>query len=225
LLRLAVQAGCEGGAVVIDSIKDVVPKISSDESGGAFNGAMQLCIVNGIDVLSLHHPRKGNQENKRTKLSLDDVYGSTWVTAGQGSVIALNGIAGTGTAAFSHLKQPADEISGFDVSFDYDLGTVTTIGNRDIREYLSSLQGRGVSTAQVVGFVTRGTSYTEATRKRVLRRLNRLAEYGDINRSGDAVPLWSVTYIDFGGHSPDTPRTPRTDTPPDTPGHARPVPW
>lgn len=186
---------------------------------------MQLCIVNGIDVLSLHHPRKGNQENKRTKLSLDDVYGSTWVTAGQGSVIALNGIAGTGTAAFSHLKQPADEISGFDVSFDYDLGTVTTIGNRDIREYLSSLQGRGVSTAQVVGFVTRGTSYTEATRKRVLRRLNRLAEYGDINRSGDAVPLWSVTYIDFGGHSPDTPRTPRTDTPPDTPGHERPVPW
>jgi len=205
LLQLATEAGCEGGAIVIDSVKDIVPRISTDESGGAYNDAIQTCIVNGIDVLSLHHPRKATQERDRKALSLDDVYGSTWVTAGQGSVIALNGQAGTGTARFAHLKQPADEILGFDISFDYDLGTITTIGYRDIRGYLQSLEGTQASTAEICAFVHGGSDYTPTIKKRILRQLNRLAEQGEVAKTEQGkgtATLWNATNFTFVGMEP-----------------------
>lgn len=59
-----------------------------------FNDAVQTCVANDVDVLSAHHSRKAPSEGY-TKLSLDDVYGSTWLMAGAGSVIALDGIVET----------------------------------------------------------------------------------------------------------------------------------
>jgi replicative DNA helicase len=92
LLHLAQSADAE--VVATDSIKDVVDRVATDEGGQAFNDAVQTCVANDVDVLSAHHSRKAPSEG-HTKLSLDDVYGSTWLTAGAGSVIALDGIVET----------------------------------------------------------------------------------------------------------------------------------
>jgi hypothetical protein len=81
------------GVVVIDSLKDIAPKLSDEDTGGAINRAWQLCVEAGVEVLSLHHPRKAQADNKKPR-TLADVYGSRWLTAGCGSVLLLWGDAG-----------------------------------------------------------------------------------------------------------------------------------
>ena len=76
--------------VVIDSIKDVAPDLSREESGLGLNNSFQNAIAEGIEVMALHHQRK--QQNGATKpRHLSDVYGSRWITAGTGSVVMLLG--------------------------------------------------------------------------------------------------------------------------------------
>lgn len=158
------------GLVVLDALKDVVGKLSTDESGGAYNDAVQVCVANGVDVITLHHPRKAPSEG-RSMLSLDDVYGSAWITAGQGSVIALQGVVGEGVAKWRHLKVPAEEVGPFDVEIDYDVGTVRTIGYRDALDYLDQVGIEGATTRDVCTYITGKANPTDADIKRVTRRL------------------------------------------------------
>jgi replicative DNA helicase len=167
LYNLAKQA--EARLLVIDSLKDVVSKLSTDESGGAYNDAVQVCVANGVEVITNHHPRKAPSEG-RSMLSLDDVYGSAWITAGQGSVIALQGVVGEGVARWRHLKVPAEEVGPFDVEFDYDTGTVKTIGHRDALDYLGQVGFEGATTRDVCKYVTGKAEPTDAEIKRVSRR-------------------------------------------------------
>ena len=213
LLEAALEAGCEGGAVVLDSIKDLIAKISTDEAGGAYNDAVQLCIVNGIQVLSLHHPRKAPADG-RSSLALDDVYGSTWVTAGQGSIIALNGIAGSGVAKLDHLKQPADKIPSMDISIDYETGHMVPIGVRDIRTHLEAVL-QSETTRQVVEYMTGKTDYTPAEKRSVERRLHRLAQSGEIRRTAGSgrLNLWGSEASTTLGFDPEN----LSDTPSDSP--------
>lgn len=116
----------EVGELVVDSYKDLGPSLAKDEGGKAINNAMQHCVVQGINWLGCHHGRKGNVENQ-TPRSLDDVYGSTWLTAGVGSVLCLWGEPGGQTSEITHLKQPAEDIGPITVAHDRGAGSIEAL--------------------------------------------------------------------------------------------------
>lgn len=76
------------GVIVADSYKDLASGLSNDDVGSAINIAVQEVIARGREWLGVHHTRKAQVGNK-TPRTLDDVYGSTFLTAGLGSVIGL----------------------------------------------------------------------------------------------------------------------------------------
>jgi replicative DNA helicase len=111
----------EADTVVVDSLKDVAIGLSEDAVGAAYNRARQLAITTGVEVIELHHQKKvGSAGGKPNELS--DVYGSTWITAGSGSVILLDGKAGDPIVTFRHLKQPSEEVGPFQVLHDHTAG-------------------------------------------------------------------------------------------------------
>ena len=107
-------------AVIIDSVKDAAPSLSDDEAGGSVNRAIQLALAEGVQVLGLHHLTK----SITGKPTLDNVYGSTLITAGAGSVLALHRSAKTASLAMHHLKQPMDVVGPLE--FRHDYSTVTS---------------------------------------------------------------------------------------------------
>ena len=119
LAEVAAEHGCD--VVVVDSAKDLGVKLSDEEGGITANRAVQFCNAVDIDVLLLHHQRKSVEGHKPTKL--EDVYGSTWLTAGAGSVVLLWGDAGSELVELSHLKQPAETIGPLTIEHDHHAGT------------------------------------------------------------------------------------------------------
>lgn len=119
LLEMAKAVGA--GTVIVDSLKDVALKISDDETGAGVNRAMQHAVAEGIEVCALHHQRKGQGGAKPR--TLEDVYGSTWITAGAGSVIILWGTAGSPIVELTHLKQPAAPVGPLEIVHDHNTGT------------------------------------------------------------------------------------------------------
>lgn len=97
------------GAVVVDSVKDLAPGVSEDAVGSGLNMSWQALIARGVDLLLLHHQRKAGNGAKRHH-TLDDIYGSTWLTSGLGSVVALAGEPGAAVQELRHLKQPASPV-------------------------------------------------------------------------------------------------------------------
>jgi replicative DNA helicase len=137
LARWAVEIGV--GAVVVDSLKDVVDALSDEQAASNFNSAMQECLAEGIEFLILHHPRKANADNKRPS-KLDDVHGSGNLTRGLGSIVYLYGEAGETLVEFLHLKQPAETVRGFLVMHDHAAGRSTAFG------FSAGLSGRDPKT-------------------------------------------------------------------------------
>ncbi|UTI62230.1 AAA family ATPase [Paraconexibacter antarcticus] len=134
--RLAQVAALHGvGTVVIDSLKDVAVRLSDDAVGSAVKLMLTHLTEAGIEVCALHHQRKSGGENsKPTKL--DDVYGSTWITAGAGSVVLLHGQAGDPIVELLHLKQPADVVGPLRVVHDHEAGLSTVVQDIDPLELL-----------------------------------------------------------------------------------------
>jgi hypothetical protein len=196
--EIVYEAAVEVGAqlVILDSIKDLVSEVSLDRSGQAYTDAAQICVANGVEVIALHHPRKATADG-RTRLDLDSVYGSAWITAGAGSVIALNGAPGAGIAKLQQLKMPSEEVGPFDIDFDYDLGTVTTIGRRDLAQWIYT-QGTA-TTAEAVRYLIGKDDPTDAEKRKIRRKLNRLQTDGEItstSETGDMKVWRSALTID-----------------------------
>lgn len=122
------------GTVFIDSLKDAAVKLGDDEVGGNVNRAIQTVTTAGIEVVGLHHQRKGQGGTKPR--TLEDVYGSTWITAGAGSVLILWGTAGDPIVELSHLKQPAAELGPFKIEHDATKGEMSIFRGFDALRYL-----------------------------------------------------------------------------------------
>jgi replicative DNA helicase len=134
---LALARDHDAGTVVIDSLKDVAASLSDETTAQAINRAMQLCVASGVEVLALHHQRKGQADNKKPRM-LADVYGSRWLTAGCGSVVVLWGEAGDPIVELTHLKQPADEVGPLTLLHDNQAGTTTVQGATDVVDALGA---------------------------------------------------------------------------------------
>lgn len=115
----------DADTLVIDSLKDLVPGLSKDEVGSAVNIELQRVIQAGVEVFTLQHPRKRPVENKTTTPTIDDVYGSTWLTAGHGSVLWLDGRPGDSIVNLLHVKQPEDKVGPLTITHDHATGDIS----------------------------------------------------------------------------------------------------
>lgn len=202
------------GTVVIDSLKDMAVGLTEDAIGAAVNMALQETVARGVEVVDLHHQRKG-QEGRKPR-SLEDVYGSTWLTAGHGSVVLLWGEAGDPYVTLTHLKQPAGEVGPLDVQHDHGRGRSSLPGAVD----LLALAEEGVTVMDAASAIYDTSSPNRNQRERARRRLEKLASAGTVRREpgerSDPVTYWRVV-----AHASVTPRDPSRDpvTHPVTQGH------
>lgn len=147
LLRLCEAAGAD--AVCLDSLKDMAGELASEEGGQAINGAIQRTLVEGKEVIGLHHHRKqgGGKESGKEPTSLDELYGSTWITAGAGSVISLWGAAGEPIVSLRHLKQPAGECGPWKLRHDHPVGRTEVWHQVDVLAMLKAAGSQGLTPA------------------------------------------------------------------------------
>lgn len=200
LLQLCREA--DAGTVIIDSLKDVAVGLSDDKVGSGLNLAIQYAIAADIEVGSLHHQRKGQNGEKAKRL--EDVYGSTWLTAGAGSVVLLWGTAGDPLVELVHLKQPADAVGPLKLFHDHDRG-VTTLERGEV-DPLRVLEARpsGLTAGDLAILMFDGRSPTDSDRKRAKRQLDRLVTRGfarcDESSRGGEGGTQPARYYPIGGH-------------------------
>lgn len=168
LLYLANLAGA--GTVVIDSVKDAAVGLCDDEVGAGFNRAVQGALAAGIEVLAQHHQRKGQGNEPK---SLADVYGSTWLTAGAGSVILLWGAPGDLLVELRHLKQPGAEVGPLKIEHDHTTGTSTVWRGFNLLAFLRH-QPKGATARDVAIASTEKQDPTENEVKKAKRSLDKL---------------------------------------------------
>jgi replicative DNA helicase len=134
LARLGVELGV--GTIVVDGLKDVAVELSSDAVGSAVNMTFQNVVAEGIELLVLHWQRKAQTGNKEPK-TLDDVYGSAWITAGCGSVLLLWGEPGDPVVELKHLKQPSEPVGPLTLVHDHEHGDTRVQVAPDVWQALS----------------------------------------------------------------------------------------
>ncbi|MEU7913459.1 DnaB-like helicase N-terminal domain-containing protein [Microbispora bryophytorum] len=166
----------DADTVVIDSLKDVAIGLSDDTVGAAYNRARQKAITAGVEVLELHHQKKTGTGGGAPN-TLADVYGSTWITAGAGSVILLEGKAGDPIVKLKHLKQPAQEVGPLEVTHDHETGISAIQNQTDLlvtaRNYP---HGMTAQTAAKLLFETHDPTKSEVEKAR--RKLDKYVKDG-----------------------------------------------
>jgi replicative DNA helicase len=160
------------GTIIADSVKDLAPGIADDKIGSALNLWWQEVIARDIQLMLLHHERKAQNGAKRVH-NLDDVYGSTWLTSGLGSVIVLDGQPGDPTVELRHLKQPAEPVGPLTLRHDHTAGvTVLFDDGPDLLDLLIAAGPNGI-TAEEAALAIIGR-VTDNNRKTIRRQLARL---------------------------------------------------
>jgi replicative DNA helicase len=140
--------------VVVDSLKDLAPKLSDDEVGGKVNLARQELLARGVQPFEVHHQRK-EQRGQGSPKKLADVYGSRWLTAGAGSVVLLWGEPGDLVVELRHLKQPVEDVGPLSVLHDHARGVSTRLEQVDVESALGhAVHGLTVKDAAGLMFET-----------------------------------------------------------------------
>ncbi len=173
IAELAAEHGAD--TVFIDSLKDVVLAPSSEESGLAFKRAYSEAIAAGVEVCFLHHDRKAGQDSKRRTLKLSDVYGSRFITAGAGSVIALNGGSGDPIIDLRHLKQPDEEVGPLRVLLDFTTGEMSISEGTDIVDVVNRGPD-GITATDAARILYDTDSPTKPEKERARRKLTSLVD-------------------------------------------------
>lgn len=179
---LAVLAASMGaGTVVVDSLKDVAFKLTEDEGGSGVNRALQALVAEGVEVAALHHQRKAQAGGGKPK-ALADVYGSTWITAGCGSVVVLWGEAGDAIVELSHLKQPVDTVGPLKLVHDHHRGHTTVVDRVDLATVVDTARN-GITALEVAKALFNTTSPEANEVQRARRKLDALVRAGLARRT------------------------------------------
>jgi replicative DNA helicase len=170
--------------VFVDSLKDLAPKLSEDETGSKLNMARQELLARGLQVVENHHQRK-EQRGQGAPKTLADVYGSRWLTAGAGSVLLLWGEPGDLVVDAIHLKQPLEPFGPHRVIHDHSCGHSSLYEPSDLLETLERTpNGMRVADAARSLFETSATTTPNQIEK-ARRKLNKLCEKGHAERRDD----------------------------------------
>jgi hypothetical protein len=177
LLRtLARKAGAR--YVFVDSLKDAVTKLSDDEVGAAYNRARQLLIADGCQLCELHHlvKRAGGD-------SIDDIYGSRWLTAGAGSLVVLSGEPGDPIIRFKHVRPPAAEVGPLRLLSVQETGEISIYSSVDLIQLARAAAESGGLTAKAVACALFETDTpTRAEIEKARRRLDKLTASGKLRQ-------------------------------------------
>jgi nucleoside-triphosphatase THEP1 len=186
LTSLAERAKAD--VVVVDSLKDAAVGLSEDEVGAGWNRAAQGLLATGRNLLVLHHRKK---QGKNAKTGLDDVYGSTWLTSGMGSVILLDGNPGDPLVQFRHLKSPVSQVGPMKVRHDQATGLMT-LAERDL---LAEVQVEGLITVkQAANLLFGSTSRGDVEKAR--RELEKYSTAGKLVKKAEG--RTTAYYSPFG---------------------------
>lgn len=202
LLKLAKRADAD--TIVVDSIKDAAIGLSDDAVGAGYNRARQTCIAAGIEVLELHHMTKYGPQASAPK-ALADVYGSTWITAGAGSVVLLWGKPGDPIVDFRHLKQPVDEVGPFKVR--HDAYSVAIHHAADLVDMARAAGSDGLTAKAAAAVLFDNTKPSPAEVEKARRRLAELSRKGfldqqDGDRAAASPACWTFTETFTRGSTP-----------------------
>ncbi|WOP17406.1 AAA family ATPase [Raineyella sp. LH-20] len=190
LARLCAEAGAD--SVVVDSLKDA-GSVIDDEGGTGWNTARQTALVAGIAILELHHPRK---LPAGTIPGLDDAYGSTWITAGAGSVLGIGGAAGDSIVDLRHLKQPAEDLGTFKVLHDHAHGRSTIWDTADL--VALAARPEGVTAVEAARAMFDQDKPDANQKAKARRKLEALVKAGDLalsepgDRAANRPARWGV---------------------------------
>ncbi|WP_440709742.1 AAA family ATPase [Herbiconiux sp. YIM B11900] len=171
------EQGSDVDLVVVDSLKDLAPGLTDDATASGINSAWQELITRGVQVVVLHHERK-TAGGSSHETALDSIYGSTWLTSGLGSVLALSGRAGDSEVKLHHLKQPGAEVGPLALTHDHRLGVTTTTREVSIEQVFGEADGP-MTIAQIA--IRLGCSSATAT-----RRIKGLVEAGRVSKAAAA---------------------------------------
>jgi hypothetical protein len=174
LTRLSQQARAD--TVVVDSMKDAAVGLSDDEVGARYNRARQLALVEGVQVIEPHHLRKAPSAKAGAPIDLDDLYGSTWLTAGAGSVILLTGNPGDPIVGLQHLKKPNETVGPFKIIHHWETGRSTLWHAADL--VLLARQPAGITAADAARAMYDTDKPEPNEKEKARRRLESLARSG-----------------------------------------------
>ena len=192
LTELADRA--QADVVVVDSLKDAAVGLSEDEVGSGWNRAAQGLLATGRNLLVLHHRKK---QAKNAKTGLDDIYGSTWLTSGMGSVVLLDGNPGDPLVEFRHLKFPASDVGPMKVHHDQATGLMTVAEQVDLVA-VAETEGK-ITVKHAAELLFGSTSANDVEKAR--RQLERLATAGKLVKKNEG--RTSAYYSPFGASSSD----------------------
>ena len=130
--------------VIVDSLKDAAMGLSDDEVGAGYNRARQYVLADGRNIMDLHHMRKAIEG----KPTINDIYGSTWLTSGCGSVVILTGAPNDPIVGMFHVKAPMDEYSPFKLEHDERAGQMSIWHGTDLVELLGAAGVNGLTAKQ-----------------------------------------------------------------------------
>lgn len=191
----------EVGAKVlyIDSLKDAAVGLSDDKVGAGYNRARQGVLADGCQILELHHNRKAMAGLHATG-SVSEVYGSTWLTSGAGSVITLTGDPGDPVIEFRHVKQPLNEVGPWRLLNNPDRGQMAVDHQVDL-VVLATASGRhGLTAYAAAAEIFEKDKPTKAQVEKARYRLDKLARSGVLVRiegmkggaDGGTATVWKV---------------------------------
>lgn len=178
LTMMAMDVGA--GTVYVDSLKDAVIGLSEDAVGAAYNRARQSLLARGVQICELHHNRKANAQNGTTS-GINEVFGSTWLTAGAGSVIQLTGDPGDLVIRFNHLKLPANEVGPWHLHHDPDKGWME-VAQFDYLKAVINAGPDGLTAKETAKQLYETARPSDAQCKKATRQLDKLVKRGVLTK-------------------------------------------
>jgi hypothetical protein len=183
--------------IFIDSLKDLAPKLSEDETGSKLNMARQELLARGLQMVEGHHQRK-EQRGQGAPKTLADVYGSRWLTAGAGSVLLLWGEPGDPVVELLHLKQPLEPFGPHRVIHDHRRGRSELYEPGNLLETIERTAGGMLVADAARALYETSATPTPSQVEKARRKLNKLVEKGQAERRDD--PDGTARY--FGRSAP-----------------------
>ena len=135
----------------------------------------------GVELIELHHQRKA-QQGVRREPWIDDVYGSTWITSGAGSVLLLTGAPGDPIIGMHHVKQPAEPVGPLRVIHDHATGGSSVWHAADL-EALASGRPEGVTAVEAARHMFDTDKPSPNEKEKARRRLTALVDSGALTLS------------------------------------------
>lgn len=181
--------------LIIDSFSAVASDLAKDEAGLAIRRCLDLVSAEGVQSLYGHHDRKKDQAGSGRVRTLDDVYGSRWITAAAGSVLYLDGNPGDLVVKMRHLKQPAAEVGPLELVHDHDLGTTTLADNSEGDPLaIVTASPSGATVREVASSMFGATDPDRNQIEKARRRLDRLVGNGKLAVSKGSTQADATVY-------------------------------